>query len=425
MLTTTQRHYALAILTITYVFNFLDRQLLAILLEPIKTEFGVSDSAMGLLYGLSFALFYATLAVPVARLADKHSRRDILAIAAGLWSLMTVLCGFATSYIQMLIFRTGVAVGESGGVPPSQSLITDYYPPEQRTRAMAIFSSASFIGTLLAMITGAVIAQNYGWRSAFFIIGAPGIILAFLVRYTLKEPVRGQWDSVTAKAEQPSFLKTLKQVWHLSSMRFTILGCGFAGIAGYGLGFWVPTFMIRIHSVSLIEAGVMIGGLGATAGLVGSIFGGWLCDKLSLTHRKWLLLIPALSLLLSLPIMLLFLYWPSTQFDIAGFSIPSAMLFYCLAGFVGSWWVAPTYVVVQELVAPNQRTLACAILLFVMNFAGFGLGPYLVGLFSDFLTPAYGNESVRYALIIIMSTYLLAIFCYYFASKQFIAQRYT
>lgn len=428
-MTSIQRHYALAILTITYVFNFLDRQLLAILLEPIKNEFGVSDTAMGILYGLTFALFYATLAIPVARLADKRSRRNILAFAAGLWSTMTLLCGFAANYTQMLLLRIGVAVGEAGGVPPSQSLIVDYYPPEQRTRAMAIFSSGTFVGTLLAMVAGALIAEHYGWRAAFIIIGAPGILLAVLIRFTVKEPKRGAWDNIEDTDQsivENSFIDTVKMMWSTSSIRYTMIGYGLAGLAGYGLGFWVPTFMIRIHDASLVQAGLLIGGLGAIAGLIGSLFGGWICDKYAQKDRRWLLFIPIISLLISLPVMLLFLNWSVDDvFTVMNQTIPVAILIYCIAGFVGAWWIAPTYIVVQELVAPNQRTLVCAILLFFMNIMGFGLGPTLVGLLSDSLVANYAELSIRYALMIVMSAYILAMLFYYLASKQFVQQRFT
>jgi len=429
-ITSKQRHYALAILTLTYVFNFLDRQLLAILLEPIKNEFGVSDTAMGLLYGLAFSLFYATLAIPVARLADRSSRRNILAVAAGLWSIMTVACGLAANFWQMLFLRMGVAVGEAGGVPPSQSMVNDLYPPEHRARAMAIFSSATFIGTLLAMVGGAYIAQNYGWRAAFFIVGAPGILLAIIIRFTVPEPQRGTWDKPSdhhessAKTESTantqSLLEVFSGMWQMPALRYLMLGCAMAGLAGYALGYWVPAFMMRVHDLSLMQAGVMIGGLGAIMGLIGSLFGAWLCDRYSQSNRNWLLYIPALSLAISLPLMLLFLsFSEASTFTLAGQTVPTAILIYCAAGFVGAWWAAPTYVAVQEMVAPNQRTLACAILLFIMNLIGFGLGPLLVGLFSDMLTPAYGNDGVRYALMIVMSSYVPSMYFYYRAGSLF------
>lgn len=424
------RHYALAILTITYVFNFVDRQLLAILLEPIKNEFGVSDTAMGLLYGLAFSLFYATLAIPIARLADRSNRRNILAVAAGLWSIMTVACGFAMNFWQMLAMRIGVAVGEAGGVPPSQSMVNDLYPPEQRARAMAVFSSATFIGTIVAMVGGAYIAQKYGWRMTFLVVGAPGVLLALIIRFTIAEPKRGAWDEPSKqpelKQEQLGLIETFKSMWHTPSLRYLILGCASAGLGGYALGYWAPAFMMRVHGVSIMQAGIMIGGLGAVAGLTGSIFGAWLCDRFAKNNRNWLLYIPAISLIISMPMLVFFLMFPeSSTFTLGEHIIPTTIIIYCVASFIGSWWAAPTYVAVQELVAPNQRTLACAILLFTMNLIGFGLGPLFVGIFSDLLTPTYGNDGVRYALVIMMCSFIPAIFFYLRAGKTFTQQQFS
>lgn len=430
-----QRHYALAILTITYVFNFVDRQLLAILLEPIKTEFGVSDSAMGLLYGLSFALFYATLAIPVARLADKGNRRNILAAAAGIWSIMTVACGFAANFGQMVAMRIGVAVGEAGGLPPSQSMVNDLYPPEQRARAMAVFSSAVFIGTIVAMVGGALLAQSFGWRTTFIVVGAPGVILALLVRFTIREPVRGAYDTETTDSSnntaienlpQPTLKQAFVQMWATPALRFILLGCACAGMAGYALGYWAPAFMMRVHELSLVRAGVLIGGLGAITGLIGSLFGAWLCDRFAQENRNWLLFVPAISLSLSLPLMLLFLYFPAhSTFAIGGYEIPTAIAIYCIASFTGSWWAAPTFVAIQEMVAPNQRTLVCAILLLVMNLIGFGCGPLLVGIFSDLLTPLFGIDGVRYALMLAICSFIPATYFYFRAGRLFSSQRYN
>ncbi|NND81716.1 MAG: MFS transporter [Gammaproteobacteria bacterium] len=416
------RHYALAVLTLVYVFNFLDRQLLAILVEPIKAEFGATDTQMGLLYGLAFALFYATLAIPVAHLADRHNRRNIVAVAATLWSALTVACGFAANYWQLFVLRAGVAVGEAGGVPPSQSMITDHYPPEQRALAMAVFSSGTFIGSLIAFVGGAYIAQHYGWRMAFVVVGAPGIALALLLRFTTQEPPRGQFDAVSEidSDSRVGFRETLAQMWAVKSMRMTLIGCGFASMAGYALGYWAPSFLIRVHEVSIVKAGVLVGTIGISCGLIGSLIGAAVCDRLARENRRWMLLMPTLSLALSLPLIWAFLYWPQASVSsVAGYSFPTAIWFFCLGSLVGSWWAAPTFVAVQEVVAPGQRTLACAILLFVMNMVGFGLGPYLVGAVSDFLAPEHGELSLRYSLMIIMSAYLFAVLFYYRAAHEF------
>lgn len=428
-----RRHYALGILTAVYVFNFLDRQLLAILLEPIKAEFGVSDTAMGFLYGFAFALFYATLAVPVAHFADRANRRNILALASALWSAMTMLCGIATNYWQLLLFRVGVAVGEAGGVPPAQSMINDLYPPKQRGLAMAIFSSATFLGTLLALAGGAILAQLYGWRVAFFVVGAPGLVLAVIVRWTLTEPKRGTFDSPSATEDddansdstpgdsrEDSLRDALIYIWRTRSLRYIMSAAALAGMAGYGLGLWAPAFLIRVHGASLIEAGLYIGAGGATVGLLGSLFGGWLCDRLATRGRRWFLYTAALSLLLSLPPIILFLLFPaSITIPIGGIAIPAAMLFFIFTSFVGGWWAAPTYVAVQESVSPARRTLVCGVLLLILNLIGFGIGPVLVGALTDLMAPNFGKESLRYALVITMCIYLPGMWLYYKAGRIF------
>lgn len=426
-MTISRKHsfYALFVLTLAYTFNYLDRTLLSILIEPIKTEFGASDTMMGFL-GMSFAAFYATLALPLASYADRSVRRNVLAWAAGVWSVMTVLCGYAGSYMQLLLIRIGVAVGEAGGVPPSQSMVADYFPAKNRATAMAIFSSGSFIGTLLAMVLGAWIAQTWGWRMAFIIIGAPGVLLALLIRFTIKEPERGAFDENRSTEQKPEgFTEFLENLKNLSALRWTMAGLATAGMAGYGIGFWSVPFLMRVHELTLMQSGIMIGMLGVTTGLFGSLVGGWLTDVLCRKDQKWLLLIPAISLLISLPLMILFIMWPEQHtFPLADTAVPVAILWYCLAGFFGSWWAAPTYVVVQALVPPQQRTLACAALLFVMNLIGFGLGPLLIGFFSDLLEPSYGDHSVRYALLVMMATYVVGFFCYFMASRVYNNQRY-
>lgn len=418
-------YYALFILTLAYSLNYLDRTLLSILIEPIKNEFEVSDTLMGFL-GLSFAAFYATLALPLASYADRSVRRNILAWAAGIWSIMTVLCGYAGNYMQLLLIRIGVAVGEAGGVPPSQSMVADYFPAKNRASAMAIFSSGNFIGTLLAMVLGSWLAQTYGWRHAFIVIGAPGVLLALIIRFTVKEPERGAFDEAKTSDEKPAgFTDFLENVRKLSALRWSILGMATAGMAGYGIGFWAIPFLMRVHELTLMQSGIMIGMLGVITGLIGSLFGGWLTDRLCRKDQKWLLLIPAISLIISLPMMILFIMWPEQQtFTLAGSAVPVAILWYCMAGFFGSWWAAPTYVVVQALVPPQQRTLACAALLFVINLIGFGIGPLLVGFFSDLLEPGYGDHSVRYALLIMMATYVVGFICYFMASHSYSSQRY-
>ena len=273
---------------------------------------------------------------------------------------------------------------------------------------------------------GAYIAQNFSWRAAFIVVGAPGLLLALLIRFTIKEPPRGAFDrSAIKEPSSENIVHAIAGMWKLSAMRYTVLGCAFAGMAGYGIGYWTPSFLIRVYGMSLVEAGTMVGLVGATVGLIGSLFGGWLCDRLSRKDQRWRLLVPVSSLALSLPLMSLFFIWPETQvYEIAGMTVPAAIFIYTAAGFVGSWWAAPTYVVVQALVAPGQRTLACAVLLLFMNLLGFGLGPVLVGVLSDILTPVFGKAAIRYGLLIAMVTYIAAGTCYYLASRIYKTQTY-
>jgi len=324
----------------------------------------VSDTAIGILYGFAFALFYTTLAIPVARLADKHNRRNIVAISATIWSALTMLCGLAVNYWQLFLLRIGVA---------------------------------------------------------FIVVGAPGILLAVLLRFTTVEPQRGRFDQQQS-ADDTTLRETLQSMWQIKSLRFLLVGCGFASMAGYAIGLWAPSFLIRVHDVSLQQAGNLLGTVGISFGLFGSFLGAALCDRLAVNKRSWMLFMPALSLAISLPLMMLFLYWPQGDVTLIGdSSIPSAIWAFCLASLFGSWWAAPTYVAVQEVVAPHQRTLACAILLFVMNLAGFGLGPLLVGVMTDALTPDLGVLAIRYSLLIMMSAYVIAMTFYYLAGKQFVS----
>ncbi len=415
-------HYALGILTLTYVFNFLHRQLLSVLVEPMKEEFQASDTQMGILYGLVFAVFYVTLSIPAAMWADRGVRRNVLAWAAGVWSLMTVLCAVAGNYWHLLLFRIGVGIGQAGGTPPSQSLVADYYPPKDRSTAMSIFACGTFIGMMLAFGGGGWIAENYGWRRAFLVLGAPGLVLALLIRFTLREPAKGYWDeqTTTADDEQQGAFRTFREMWNIPAMRALLLGAGFASLAGYGLGHWQVSFLIRVHEMSLFHASIVVGLLGTVSALAGSLLGGLLCDRMVMRDRAWQMLVPMLSLILSLPLLLLFLLWPEGQNLFFGqFQLPVAALFAILSGVVGTWWAAPSYVAAQALVAPTQRTLACAILMLFMSLIGLSLGPFLVGWVSDLTHPVFGKNSIRWGLAAAFFSYLVGIFFYYRGSRHY------
>ena len=410
------RNYVLFILTCGYVLNFVDRQIMTILLEPIKAEFGASDTQMGLISGLAFALFYATLGVPVARLADRWSRRNVLAISMATWSAVTAACGTAGSFWQLALLRVGVGIGEAGGTPPSQSLLTDYFPKERRALAQGVLATAPNIGVLVGLFGGALIAEAFGWRTVFFVFGVPGVGLALLLFFTVKEPIKVKPQGLEADR---SMMSAVSGIVRLPSFFLIALGVGFAAIPGYGLGVWSPSFLVRVHGMSLVDAGLWLGIIGLSGGTVGTIVSGVLADRLALRDDRWQLWIPAVGLMVALPLQALFLLWPaSAVFTIAGKTAPVALVFMGLSSVFACFWIAPSYAAVQNLVPSHWRTQASALLLLVFNLLGLGLGPLLVGMLSDELA-SFGAASVRWALLSSLSMGYVAITCYWFGAAKY------
>ena len=398
------RYYVLALLTLGYVFNFVDRQVMTILIEPIKMEFGASDTQMGLLSGLAFALFYATLGIPVARLADRWSRRNVLAISMTTWSAVTALCATATGFWHLLLLRIGVGIGEAGGTPPSQSLLADYFPPEKRAFAQGILATAPNIGILVGLFGGALIAEAYGWRSVFLVFGIPGVLLAILIQLTIKEPLK---VSASASEEGVGLFATLDNIFRLPSFAHIMVGVGFTGIAGYGLGVWSPSFLVRVHNMSLVDAGLYLGLIGVFGGGLGTISSGLLVDRLARRDKRWQLWLPAIGIFLALPTQLAFLLWPAEHRLVMGdVDVPFALVFMGLSAVFASFWIAPSYAAVQNLVPQYWRTQASALMLLAINLLGMGLGPLLVGMLSDLLSQ-FGDSSVRFGLSIGVSLSLV------------------
>jgi MFS family permease len=395
-------NYVLALLTLVYAFNYLDRQLLSVLMEPVKREFGVSDGQLGMLTGFLFAAIYTVAGIPVARVADVAGRKLVLAISLVVWSAMTALTGFVTSFAQLRVARIGVALGEAGGTPPSFALISDIFPPERRATALGIFATGVSFGTLLGNVLGGWIGHEFGWRAAFIWLGAPGLLLAGVLALTVREPARASAppdvslrDVLRALFSQPTF------VW-------MVAGVSLAAFAGYGFGVWKPSFMMRTHGFSLRTAGVAIGVVNLFTGVASSFLGGYLADRLGRRDPRWPLRVAALSALVALPVNVAFLSWPDPWVALIGIS---------LIGIAGGMWPPPTYATSQALVPPHMRARATAILLFFLNLIGLGLGPWLIGELSDALEPSYGKLSLRYALVAAMLAYPLGAFCYWRASR--------
>lgn len=417
-------HLSLALLALVYIFSFIDRQVLSILLEPIKQEFGASDTQMGLLTGLAFGLIYALLGIPVGRLADTHNRRNIVALCCGIWSLATAACGFATQYWHMLVARMTVAVGEAGGMAPSISIVSDSYPPKMRSFAISLFMMGPNLGTLLGLVIGGVVAQYYGWRSVFLAFGIPGVILSLIVYFWVKEPVRGAYEAPRAAAPVNTPREPMmKQVWRLLGMkplRYVCLACGMAGIAGYGYGVWAPSFFIRIHGMSLSHAGLVFGLASGCGAVIGAMFCGWLSDKLSQRDARWQLRLAAIGTFCAVPAGLGVFFWPAADFWMLGsIKVPYAMAFALIFGFFGAWFATLSYSAVSQMVSASERSVAAAILNLFITLLGVGIGPVVTGVLSDYFARTHGTEGLRWALSGVTCMFLLTVFFFALAVSPY------
>jgi len=405
------RNYVLLLLMVVYIFNFIDRQILVILQESIKAELGLSDKQLGLLSGFTFAVFYVICGIPIARWADRYNRVNIVSLSIAVWSGMTALSGLTGNFSQLLAARIGVGVGEAGASPPSHSIISDYFPHGERGRALSVYSIGIYIGILIGFLLGGWVNQFFGWRVAFLVVGLPGILMAVVVKLTLREPPRGQMDDGDHTGVPDSHLVVdLKRLWALRSFRYAAFGSGFNAFLGYGALNFMPSFAIRIYDVPVGLVGTWLALIAGFAGAAGAYAGGYLSDHLGKRDYRWSYWVPALSTLgaglLLLPMML-----SGQQHVMWGIYILVAL---CQAMFLG-----PTIAMAHALVGPRYRALSSSVLFFVLNIIGLGLGPLTVGAISDALAPSLGVNSIRWA---IMST---AIAAFVGAGLYFNAARYV
>ncbi|WP_439817292.1 spinster family MFS transporter [Zavarzinia sp. CC-PAN008] len=396
-----KRKYILFILTLVFASNFLDRQILSTLLQPIKNEFGVSDFALGLLSGPAFAFFYATLGIPIALYADRANRRNIIAAAVTVWSGMTVLCGMAGSFIQLALARVGVGIGEAGCTPPAHSMISDLYGPTERSGAMAVYALGITIGIVLGFVAGGWVAQVYGWRVAFFVCGAPGLILGVVVWLTVPEPTRGAADGHAAGSRPAPpplnlavFLREMgasfRYVLATPGTRNVIIGTAITSFVGYGGTTWGAAFLMRTHGLSLFEVGIVLGLMVGIGAGIGTYLGGRLQDKAAARDPSWNGRLVAIAKVIAVPFVLAFFFVDNLYV---------ALLVYLPGLIVGTFYLGPSYAMMQTLVPLGMRAASAAIFLFIVNLIGMGLGPLSVGLASDLLRPTFGEDSLRYALM--------------------------
>jgi len=390
-----RRGWTLTLLTTAYFFSYMDRQILAILQELIRDDLNLSDTQLGLLAGFAFAIFYATLGIPVARLADRSNRVNIIAIALTLWSLMTAVFGLAQNFIQLLLARIGVGVGEAGSSPPSHSMIADLYPPEKRAGAMGIYSLGVVLGSALGTMIGGFVAHLYGWRVAMFAVGLPGIILAVIIKLVMVEPRRGLSDPkpVSDSAEHsamPSLGAGFKTLWANRAAVHLVMGVTITSMIGYGHAAFGPSFLQRSLGVSMIDVARIVAPVGAVMGTLSAVFGGILANRLAARYglyaQSWMVFaLKCVGLPLS------FGFYASSDPWIA---IP----LYWGALLLISSYLGPTFALIQGLAPLRMRALWAAITLLVINLVGLGFGPTLIGVISDLLRPTFGEESLRWAM---------------------------
>lgn len=390
--TTGARYYAVGILTLVYTFNFIDRQLLAILQESIKADLLLSDGQLGLLTGFAFALFYVSAGIPIARWADRGTRRNIIAIAVGLWSLMTAVSGAAQNYAQLLIARVGVGVGEAGGSPPAHSIISDIFPPEKRASALAFYSTGVNVGILFGFLFGGWLNEIFGWRVAFVVVGLPGILLAVVVRLTLAEPIRGMADNRAVSNDTVPFFSVLKLLWGRMTFRHMALGAALNAFAGYSTSSWTASFMIRSHDMTSGELGTWLALIMGLGGAIGVFGGGLLAERLSLRDVRWYMWLPALTGLICVPFMVAVYVVDGPYLALALSVIP---------GILFNVYLGNTLAITHGLVGLRMRALASAVLFFILNIIGLGMGPSFIGFLSDELT-SYGVDSLRYAMLYVI-----------------------
>ncbi len=403
------RLYILIVLTALSAFNFLDQQLMSILLEPVRQEFRLSDIELGLLSGIAFAALYTVLSVPAGVWAIDHSRRTLIAAAAAVWGAMTIACGFAQSFPQLILARLGVGIGEAGGLPPSQAWISDLYKPGERATALATLAAGVNLGVFLAFLVGGYVGHSYGWRVAFMVAGLPPLLLALLL-LTIKEAPREapQPRTGAAASSLASVGTTLRLMWADPMLRQVLIAAILAMTVGYGALAWIPSFLVRSHGFNIAQAGAYLAVVIGLGGAVGSWLGGHVSDRLRQRDVRWSLWLVAIVFVVARPFAMAFYALDNTALALTLFVLPAA---------VGAVHIGPCVAVLHDRIAPPMRPLASALFNMILTLIGLGLGPLLVGTMSQTVFAPFGADSLRWSLAIWQLVGLWAAVHFYFAGK--------
>lgn len=376
-------NYVLGILFVAYVFNFIDRQIPAMLVEPIKADLGLSDTQMGFLTGTAFAIFYATLGIPIARLADTWSRRNIISIGFTLWSAMTAISGLVVNFAQMAAARIGVGVGEAALSPPAHSLLASYFPLSRRATALSIYAMGIHVGILFGALFGDFFREVWGWRMTFLAVGLPGIPLALLLYLTVREPPQPTREAAPPVSEVLAFL------WRLRSFRHASIASALSAFGGYAFVGWAPTYLERVHGMVGTERGIKYGLVLGIGGALGSLLAGFLADRLGRSDMRWWLWIPSFATI------------PPLVFTVSFFfsADPNTALLLVFPGLIlSAMYQGPVFATVQTLVRERMRSVASGILLFIINIIGLSFGPPVVGFLNDNVFAHHGDEAIRYSM---------------------------
>lgn len=401
-----RRYYVLALLTLIYALNFLDRTIFNVLIEPIKKEFALSDTTMGLLAGFGFVLFYSLLGIPIARIADRLNRRNIVAIALAFWSAMTGLCGMASSVAMLAVARIGVGIGESAGTPASQSLVADLFNKNERPRALGIYAIGTYLGVFLGYFIGGYVNQHYGWRMAFFTAGLPGIALAAVLWLTISEPKRGAMaETFTPEPLGPTlgFLASQK------TFIIVLIGFCLTTYTNYSTAAWIPPFLARVHHLSSAEIGVYAGTYKGLCGMAGTLIGGLVVAQLSKRDDRWKLWAPAIMSGLAGPVFAVCMLSQDFKIMVAALALTS---------FLVGFHLGPVFAIAQTVAKPSMRALASAIILLTATCFGQGVGPLAVGVLNDALKGSFGADAVRYSLLSAAVTTSLGALLFVWAARS-------
>ncbi len=390
-----RRYYVLGLLTAIYALNFLDRTIFNVLIEPIKKEFALSDTMMGLLAGFGFVLFYSILGIPIARIADRLNRRNIVAVAFAFWSAMTFCCGLASSVTALALARIGVGIGESAGTPASQSLVADLFSKNERPRALGIYAIGTYLGVFLGYFIGGWVNQHYGWRMAFMTAGLPGIALAAVLWLTVAEPTRGAMDPkildpTTAAARAEPLGATLAFLLTQKTFVIVLIGFCLTTYTNYATSAWIPPFLARVHHLTSAQIGTYAGTFKGLFGMAGTLAGGLIVARISRRDDRWKLWAPAIMSGLAGPVFAVCMLTPDFDLMVAALALTS---------FLVGFHLGPIFAIAQTVARPGMRALASALVLLTATCFGQGVGPLAVGMLSDSLKAGYGTDAVRYALL--------------------------